>query len=77
MGFQARPALQVRRLTGFAVLAQQVAPEEEPELPRSTRHQDTVRHQVVEQPGEQLAEDLRPPRQQPMGVPALGNPLAV
>ena len=77
MSFQARPTRQIRRLTGFAVLAQQVTPEEEPELPRSTRYRDTVRHQVGEQPGEQLVEDLRPARQQPMGVPALRDSLAV
>jgi len=77
MAFQARPARYVRRLTECAVLAQQVAPEEEPELPRSTQHRDAVGHQVREQPGEHLVEDLRPARQQPVGVPTLGNSLTV
>ncbi len=77
MSFQERPALQIRQLTGFAVLAQQVAPEDEPELPRCPRYRDTVRHQVGEQPGEQLVQDLRPARQQPMGVPTLRDSLAV
>jgi len=42
MGFQARPARQIRWLTGFTILAQQVPPESEPELPRSTQHRHTV-----------------------------------
>ena len=43
MGFQARPARQVRRLTGFAVHAQQVAAEDEPALARITQHRDAGR----------------------------------
>ena len=54
-----------------------MAPEEEPELPRSAQHRDTVRDQAGKQPGEQLVEDLRPAWQQPVGVPALGNALTV
>ena len=75
--FKVRPALRIRWLAGFAVLAQQVAPEDDPELPRSAQHRDTIRDQAGQQPGEQLVEDLRPARQQPVGVPALGNALTV
>ena len=49
--FKIRPALRIRWLAGFAVLAQQMAPEEEPELPRSAHHRDTVCHQAGKQPG--------------------------
>ena len=49
----------VRWLAGFTLLAQQVAPKEEPELPRSTQHRNTIRRQIGEQPREQLVEDLR------------------
>ena len=41
-----------------------------------TQHRDTIGRQVGEQPGEQLVKDLRPARQQPVGMPALGHPLA-
>ena len=77
MGFQVRPALRIRWLAGFAVPAQQVAAEIEPELLRSAQYRDATGHQFGEQPGEQLVEDLRPPRQQGVSVPALGNSLAV
>ena len=77
LAFQVRPALRVRWLAGFTLLAQQVAPKDETERPRSTHHRDTIRRQVGEQPREQFVEDLRPARQQPMGVPSLGHPLTV
>ena len=50
--FQVWPALRICRLAGFAVLAEQVAPEKEPKLPRMTQHRGTFGRQVGEQPGE-------------------------
>jgi hypothetical protein len=41
-----------------------------------TQHRDTVGGQAGEQPGEKLVKDLRPARQQPVRVPALGHSLA-
>ena len=46
-----RPARLIRRLAGFAVLAQQVAPEEDPDLPRMTEHRDTAGGQAGAVPG--------------------------
>ena len=40
--FQVWPARPIRRLAGFAALAQQVAPEAEPELPRITKYRNTA-----------------------------------
>ena len=40
-------------------------------------HRDTAGGQAGQQPREKLVQDLRPPRQQHVGVPALGNPLTV
>ena len=77
MGFQPRPALQIRRFARFAFLAQQVATEKEPVLLRSTQYRGTIGHQFAEEPGEQLLQDLRPSWQQPVSVPALGYSLAV
>ena len=74
--FQVRPALRIRRLAGFAVPAQHMAPKDEPELGRMTQNRDAVGRQPGEQPGEKLVKDLRPARQQPMCVPTLGHPLA-
>ena len=40
-------------------------------------HRDTAGGQAGQQPREKLVQDLRPARQQHVGVPALGNPLTV
>ena len=76
LAFQVGSAPRIRWLAVFAVLAQQVAAKKEPERPRMTQHRDTVGRQVGDQPGGNLVKDLRLPRQQPVGVSALGHPLA-